>query len=94
MQWAALKYRGEKFAEVWFKPEGDPLALTFRIPAESFQLPGMAQLLTLENLLKAVAIAPEEVASWRPAALPLPTWAGPLPNWDTLSCCLRQAFLT
>ena len=64
-QWAALKYRGEKFAEVWFKPEGDPLALTFRIPSESFQLPGMAQLLTIENLLKVVAIAPEEVASWR-----------------------------
>ncbi len=64
-QWAALKYRGEKFAEVWFKPEGDPLALTFRILSESFQCPGMAQLLTLENLLKAVAIAPEEVESWR-----------------------------
>ena len=40
-QWAALKYRGEKFAEVWFKPEGQPLALTFRIPQASFQIPGM-----------------------------------------------------
>lgn len=64
-QWAALKYRGKQFAEVWFKPECDPLALTFRIPSESFRLAGMAQLLTLENLLKAVAIAPEEVESWR-----------------------------
>jgi hypothetical protein len=59
-----LKYRGEKFAEVWFKPEGEPFALTFRIPQNSFQNPGMGQQLTTENLLKAVAIAPEEVESW------------------------------
>src|ERR1700722_3528925 len=64
-QWAALKYRGEKFAEVWFKPEGEPFAVTFRIPRESFQIPGLAHLLTTENLLKAVAIATEEVESWR-----------------------------
>jgi hypothetical protein len=64
-QWAALKYRGEKFAEVWFKPEGEPFALTFRIPRTSFQFPGMGQLLTAENLLKAVGIAIEEVESWR-----------------------------
>jgi hypothetical protein len=63
-QWAALKYRGEKFAEVWFKPEGEPYCLTFRIPQKSFQTPGMGQLLTTENLLKAVAIAPGEVESW------------------------------
>lgn len=64
-QWAVLKYRGHKFAEVWFKPEGKPFALTFRIPRESFQIPGMDHLLTAENLLKAVAIATEEVESWR-----------------------------
>src|SRR5262249_18856573 len=63
-QWAALKYRGEQFAEVWFKPEGEPFALTFRIPRESFQIPGMGQLLTGENLLKAVGVAAEEVESW------------------------------
>jgi hypothetical protein len=63
-QWAALKYRGEQFAEVWFKPEDEPFALTFRIPPKSFQIPGMGQQLTPENLLKAVAIAPEEVESW------------------------------
>jgi hypothetical protein len=66
-QWAALKYLGEKLAEVWFKPEGEPLALTFRIPQESFQVPGMDQGLTTENLLRAVGIAPEEVDSWRHA---------------------------
>lgn len=64
-QWAALKYRGDKFAEVWFKPEGEPFALTFRIPRGSFQLPGMGQLLTIGNLLKAVGIATGEVESWR-----------------------------
>lgn len=64
-KWAALKYRGEKFAEVWFKPDGVPFLLTFRIPKESFQIPGMGDQLTLENLLRAVAIAPEEVESWR-----------------------------
>jgi hypothetical protein len=64
-QWATLKYRGEPFAEVWFKPEGEPFALAFRIPRKSFQLPGIDQRLTTENLLKAVGIATEEVASWR-----------------------------
>jgi hypothetical protein len=64
-QWAALKYRGSKFAEVWFKPEGEPFALTFRIPQESFQIPGLGQLLTTENLLKAVGLTTEEVESWR-----------------------------
>jgi hypothetical protein len=64
-QWAALKYRGEHVAEVWFKPEGEPFALTFRIPQQSFQIPGMGQRLTTENLLKAVGIATEEVESWR-----------------------------
>src|ERR1700722_3966320 len=63
-QWAALKFRGEKFAEDWFKPEGEPLALTFRIPQKSFQIPGMSQQLTTENLLKAVTVVPEEVESW------------------------------
>jgi hypothetical protein len=64
-QWAALKYRGEKFAEVWFKPEGEPFALTFRIPRGSFQIPDMGPRLTTENLLKAVGVAAEEVESWR-----------------------------
>ena len=63
-KWATLKFRREKFAEVWFKPEGDPLALRFRIPQNSFQIPGMGQRLTTENLLKAVALATEEVESW------------------------------
>ena len=63
-QWATLKFRGEKFAEVWFKPEGDPLALRFRVPQNSFQIPGIGERLTTENLLKAVTLATEEVESW------------------------------
>lgn len=64
-QWVALKYGGEEFAEVWFKPEGEPFALVFRIPQKSFQAPGMGQRLTTESLLKAVGIATDEVESWR-----------------------------
>ena len=60
-----MKYRGEKFAEVWFKPEDEPIALRFRIPQSSFQIPGMGQRLTIENLLKAVGLATDDVQSWR-----------------------------
>jgi hypothetical protein len=64
-QWAALKYRGEKFAEAWFKPEAEPFVVIFRIPQGSFHIPGMGKQLTMENLLKTVTIVPEEVESWR-----------------------------
>ena len=63
-EWAALKYREERIAEVWFKPEGEPFVVTFRIPQKSFQSPDMGRLLTAENLLKAVGITTEEVESW------------------------------
>lgn len=76
-QWAALKFRGEPFAEVWFKPEGEPFALTFRIPRESFQTPGVGQRLTAENLLKAVGIAAEEVELWRHEGVSHPGVNGP-----------------
>jgi hypothetical protein len=64
-QWAALNYKGETLAEVWFKPEGEPFALTFRIPQKSFQIPDLGQRLTTGSLLKAVAIPTEEVESCR-----------------------------
>jgi hypothetical protein len=64
-QWAALKYRGVRFAEVWFKPQDEPFGLTFRIPRDSYQIPGMRAQLTLGNLLKAVSVAPTEVEAWR-----------------------------
>ena len=37
----------------------------FRVLLSSFQAPGIVQQLTIENLLKAVAISSEEVDSWR-----------------------------
>jgi len=64
-KWADFKYRGETIAEVWFKPEGQPFALTFRIPQTTFQTPETAPALTTENLLKSVGITAEEVESWR-----------------------------
>jgi hypothetical protein len=64
-EWVALRHRGEKIAEVWFKPDDEPFALTFRIPQSSFHLPGIAQRLTTENLLKAVGIVTTDVESWR-----------------------------
>jgi hypothetical protein len=64
-QWTPLKYKDQTIAEVWFKPEGEPFTLAFRIPGKSFQLPGVAQRLTIEKLLNAVGIATEEVESWR-----------------------------
>jgi hypothetical protein len=73
---AALKYGGEKLAEVWFKPEGEPFALAFRIPRKSFETPGMGQRLTPGNLLKAVGIAAEEVESWRYGAASHPGMDG------------------
>src|SRR5262245_27124446 len=75
-------FRGERIAEVWFKPEGDPLAPVFRIPRGSFQDPGIAPRLTAENLLKAVAVAADAVESWRPggAAGSDPDLARPLPE--------------
>ncbi len=64
-QWSALTYRGETIAEVWFKLDGEPLALVFRISRNSLQDPDIAQRLTVGNLLKAVAIALDEVESWQ-----------------------------
>jgi hypothetical protein len=58
-------FRGERIAEVWFKPDGEPLALVFRIPRSSFQVPDIGQRLTTETLLKAVAVPTDEVESWR-----------------------------
>ncbi len=82
-QWAALKFRGETIAQVWFKPEGEPLALIFRIPQDSFHTPGVGQRLTTENLLKAVAIAPEEVESWRHGGVSHSALGGSDPEWTS-----------
>jgi hypothetical protein len=64
-QWAALTFRGERIVEVWFKPEGEPWGLVFRIPRSSFENADIGQRLTAENLLKGVGIATDQVESWR-----------------------------
>jgi hypothetical protein len=64
-EWAALKHMGEEIADVKFKPEGEPFTLVFRVPQSRFQVADMSQQLTIEDLLKATAIANEEVESWR-----------------------------
>lgn len=64
-RWASLTFRGESFAEVWFKPEVAPYGLTFRIPQKSFQSPEISQNMTIENLLKTIGIATDEAESWR-----------------------------
>jgi hypothetical protein len=64
-EWAALKHMGEEIAEAWFKPEGEPFTLVFRIPRNRFQSFDMSEQLTVEDLLKAAAISNEEVDSWQ-----------------------------
>ena len=63
-EWVALFYQGKPFAEVWFKPEGQPLALAIRIPRDSFHLPGIGPRLTVGNLLRGVGVRAEEVDAW------------------------------
>ena len=63
-EWAAVVYKREKIAEAWFKPQGEPFALMFRIPQKSFQNSDVSQRLTIGNLLKTAAVSTEEVESW------------------------------
>lgn len=32
--WAALRHKGATIAEVWFKPQGEPFSLVFRVPQD------------------------------------------------------------
>lgn len=66
-QWASLSFRGEAFAEVWFKPASMPNGLTFRIPQATFHHSAISQHLTIGNLLKAIGLDAEAVQSWRTA---------------------------
>lgn len=66
-QWATLSFRGEAFAEVWFKPASMPNGLTFRIPQATFHHPAISPHLTLGNLLKAIGLDADAVQSWRTA---------------------------
>lgn len=64
-EWAPLQVLGEDAAEAWFKPDGDPLALVFRIPRARFEVDDLGQLLTVEDLLAAAAVPNEAVDSWQ-----------------------------
>lgn len=64
-KWAALKRDGVVIAGVWFKPDGDPHALSFRVPHARPETADLRGRLTLETLLKAVAVSAEEVDSLR-----------------------------
>jgi hypothetical protein len=65
-QWARLSHQGEPFAEVWLKPEGEPLGLMIRIPQMSFHNPAISEHLSIENLLKAMGLSVGEVESYLP----------------------------
>lgn len=101
-QWAALTFRGERVAEVWFKPEGEPLALSFRVPQSSFQLPGIGPRLTPENLLtriihlRASADGRGPGETWSaaaPAAVAASRRTAPFPP-ETLALCGCQPLAT
>ncbi|HET6572210.1 MAG TPA: hypothetical protein VFG68_01300 [Fimbriiglobus sp.] len=64
-EWTAVKREGEEIAVAWFKPEGEPFTLVFRVPQERFEVDDLSQQLTLEDLLTAAAISNEEVESWQ-----------------------------
>jgi uncharacterized protein YoxC len=64
-EWAALEHMGEEIAEAWFKPENEGSTLVFRVSQNRFQVADISQQLTVEDLLKAAAIANEEVESWQ-----------------------------
>jgi hypothetical protein len=64
-EWVPLTHLGEEPAEAWFKPEGEPLTLVFRIPQSRFDVSDLSQLLTVEDLLTAADLSNEEVDSWQ-----------------------------
>ena len=71
-RWAALTHKGEAVAEVWFKPPDDPLGLVFRVAQDRFQTSEIVRRLTVEALLRTVAVSADEVESWRLGEAPDP----------------------
>jgi hypothetical protein len=63
--WTAVTRMGEELAEAWFGPEGEPFTLVFRVPRTRFQVDDISQQLTVEDLLTAAGVSPEEVESWQ-----------------------------
>jgi uncharacterized protein YoxC len=63
--WSALNFRGTRIAEVWFKPDGDDLALVFRVPRGTFHIRGIGNQLSVEVLLKTVGVPADDAESWQ-----------------------------
>lgn len=61
-KWATLTHKGEVVAEAWLKPNGDPHALTFRIPQDPSPASDLRRRLTSETLLRSVGVPAEDVA--------------------------------
>ncbi len=64
-EWVPVQQLGEVIAEAWFKPAGEPLAVAFRVSASRLHDSDWSQALTVEDLLRAVAIPIREVESWQ-----------------------------
>lgn len=64
-EWVVLEQQGEVIAESWFKPDGNLLTVVFRVPQSRFDVSDLSQLLTVEDLLRAAAVANEDVDSWQ-----------------------------
>lgn len=64
-EWTSLKHADEEIAQAWFKPDGEPWSVVFRIPQDRFQSVDLSQQPTLEDLLTAAGIANEDVESWQ-----------------------------
>jgi hypothetical protein len=63
--WVPLTHQGEEIAEGRFGPDGDPLALAFRVPESRFQVADLGQQPTVEDLLAAAGVANADVESWQ-----------------------------
>lgn len=62
--WVAVDHLWEDLADAWFKADGGGDTFLFRVPREQFQTADPGRPLTLEHLLEAASIPPDEVASW------------------------------
>ena len=58
-EWAPVTQAGATIAQVRYQPDREPFTLEFRVPRERFDVDDLAQLLTVEDLLTAVAVATE-----------------------------------
>jgi hypothetical protein len=64
-EWEPLPHSGGEGAEAWFKPDGEPRTVVFRVPESRFQVEDITQQLTLEDLLTAAAVPAGDVDSWQ-----------------------------